>query len=467
MNAATSEHTGLRSRLRLFVLVGIVATVVDIGVLLRLAPANGVVVADVAGLVLAALVAYVGNRVITFRGAPRARWVRNPGLFAATALVAGGVDVGITWAFEAQGLRLLIAKLLALPAAAAIRWGVYRWILFNEVRRDLAQRVDRGPDPGAVRLSVVIPASNEAGRIGATVDRLLAELVPGAVKKDLTAPQAKQALASVRPRDIAGKTRRRVAADELADLVTVEKKVKELTRQIQAIVTERGSHLTDLYGVGPVVAGRILADVGDVARFADRNRFASWTGTAPLDASSGEHTRHRLSRAGNRRVNHMLHIAATTQIRNDTAGRAYYRRKLAAGKTPMEAMRCLKRRISDAVYRQLIADAQAADIATESESPEQRLDDDGAGSGGQSGASEESSAADLHTPVIGSSDQPQPEPAAPRLPARRSSPTPHAASASQPPRRRAGAVKVQRPTGRTTLTATSAGAHSTVPKLRS
>ena len=271
--------------------------------------------------------------------------------------------------------------------------------------------------------------------------RLLAELVPGAVKKDLTAPQARQALASVRPRDIAGKTRRRVAADELAELVTVEKKVKELTRQIQAIVTERGSHLTDLYGVGPVVAGRILADVGDVARFADRNRFASWTGTAPLDASSGEHTRHRLSRAGNRRVNHMLHIAATTQIRNDTPGRAYYRRKIAAGKTPMEAMRSLKRRISDAVYRQLIADAQAADIATGSESPEHRLDDDGAGPGGHSGASEESSAADLHTPVIGSSDQPHPSPQHRRYPpgAHRQHPTQlrlasHRAGAQEPSR---------------------------------
>ena len=241
--------------------------------------------------------------------------------------------------------------------------------------------------------------------------RLLAELVPGAVKKDLTAPQAKQALASVRPRDIAGKTRRRVAADELADLVTVEKKVKELTRQIQAIVTERGSHLTDLYGVGPVVAGRILADVGDVARFADRNRFASWTGTAPLDASSGEHTRHRLSRAGNRRVNHMLHIAATTQIRNDTAGQAYYRRKIASGKTPMEAMRCLKRRISDAVYRQLVADANPAEHGR----THQTASEVGAGPGGHSGATDESSAADLHTPVIGSSDQPQPEPAAPTL----------------------------------------------------
>ena len=87
----------------------------------------------------------------------------------------------------------------------------------------------------------------------------------------------------------------------------------------------------DIHGVGPVVAARILADVGDVARFADRNRFASWTGTAPLDASSGEQNRHRLSRAGNRRVNHMIHIAAVTQLRLDTEGRAYYRRKRADG----------------------------------------------------------------------------------------------------------------------------------------
>ena len=118
----------------------------------------------------------------------------------------------------------------------------------------------------------------------------------------------------------------------------------------------------ELPGVGPVVAARTLADVGDVARFTDRNRFASWTGTAPIEASSGEIVRHRLSRAGNRRMNHMIHIAATTQIRLDTPGRAYYRRKLAAGKTRAEAMRCLKRRISDALYRQLRADANDAQL---------------------------------------------------------------------------------------------------------
>lgn len=243
--------------------------------------------------------------------------------------------------------------------------------------------------------------------------RLLAELVPGQAKKDMTALQAKAILASVRPRDVVGKTRRRVAADELAHLMAVEKKVKALTVEIKVIVTERGSNLMDLSGVGPVVAARILADVGDVARFADRNRFASWTGTAPLDASSGEQTRHRLSRAGNRRMNRMIHIAATTQIRLDTEGRAYYRRKLAAGKTRMEAMRCLKRRISDAVFRQLVADARAFG-----------QQETGASPGGHCGASQESSAVDL-PPRIDTSDQPLPGPAKPTLqPAARRRKTP-------------------------------------------
>ena len=155
----------------------------------------------------------------------------------------------------------------------------------------------------------------------------------------------------------------------------------------------RGSRLMELHGVGPVVAARILADVGDVTRFADRNRFASWTGTAPLDASSGEQNRHRLSRAGNRRVNHVIHIAAVTQLRLDTDGRVYYRRKRAVGKKPAEALRCLKRRISDAIYKQLVADA----IAT------------GTCPGAHCGASQESSAADL-PPRIGTSDQPLPDP---------------------------------------------------------
>ncbi|WP_228387442.1 IS110 family transposase [Nocardioides sp. dk884] len=223
---------------------------------------------------------------------------------------------------------------------------------------------------------------------------LLAELLPGQAKRDITTGQAKAMLATVRPRDIAGKTRRRIAAEELAELIAVEAKIKKATAELKAMVLARESRLMDIHGVGAVVAARILADVGDVARFADRNRFASWTGTAPLDASSGEQNRHRLSRAGNRRVNHMIHIAAVTQLRLDTEGRAYYRRKRADGKKPQEALRCLKRRISDAIYKQLVTDAVRAE---------------GADPGGHCGASQESSAVDL-PPHIDTSDQPLPDP---------------------------------------------------------
>ena len=259
-----------------------------------------------------------------------------------------------------------------------------------------------------------------------------------------------------------GKTTRRMAVEEVADLVATDARLKALTTELAAAVVARGSHLMDLRGIGPAGAARILADVGDVARFPDRNHFASWTGTAPLDASSGEHIRHRLSRAGNRRLNHVLHMAAIAQIRLDTEGRRYYRRKLDEAKTHKEARRCLKRRLSDMVYRQLVADAKTIDqTATGAEEHDVE-----AGPGGHSGASTESSAADLHTPLIGSSDQPQPEPAAPTLPAPSPCAKAHAGSATQPPRRRAEAVKVQRPTGRTTLTATSADAQSPKPKPR-
>jgi transposase len=235
------------------------------------------------------------------------------------------------------------------------------------------------------------------------LQRLLSELIPGQRKKDLSALQAKAMLATVRPRDIAGKTRRRIAVEELADLMVVDAKLKKAKAELKAAVVARGSTLLEIHGVGPVVAARVLADVGDVARFANRNRFASWTGTAPLDASSGEQIRHRLSRAGNRRMNHVIHIVAIAQLRNDTEGRGYYRRKLAAGKTPMEALRCLKRRISDVIYRRLIADVRAAElIATET------------GPGGHCGATQESSAADL-PPHIDTSDQPLPGPAEPTL----------------------------------------------------
>ena len=182
--------------------------------------------------------------------------------------------------------------------------------------------------------------------------------------------QYKTILAGVRPRDPAGKTRRRIAAGQLADLDRIDAQLKALKGELKEAVQATGSHLMDIHGIGPVGAARILADVGDVARFPDRNHFASWTGTAPIDASSGDHVRHRLSRAGNRRMNHVLYIAGIVQLRNDTDGRAYYRRKLAQSKTSMEALRCLRRRLSDVVYRKLVADAQPRATQPDQAGPE-------------------------------------------------------------------------------------------------
>jgi transposase len=273
--------------------------------------------------------------------------------------------------------------------------------------------------------------------------RLFLELIPGGAPVKKSPAQYRALLATVRPRDPAGKTRRRMAAEELEDLARLDAKLKMMKAELKAAVQALGSHLMDIHGIGPAGAARILADVGDVARFPDRNHFASWTGTAPIDASSGQHLRHRLSRAGNRRLGHVLHIAGFVQLRHDTPGRTYYRRKLATGKTPMEAMRCLRRRLPDAVYRQLAADARSQPNA----SP-----------GGHPGASLISSAAGL-SPDTGTSDQPLPGPAHPTLPPPRQAPQPMAPIAAAT-RRRARGVNVQRPTGRTTLTPTSAAAPS-------
>jgi transposase len=188
----------------------------------------------------------------------------------------------------------------------------------------------------------------------------------------------------------------------------------------------------DIHGIGPAGAARILADVGDVTRFPDRNHFASWTGTAPIDAPSAEHRRHRLSRAGNRRLNHVLYMAGIVQLRNDTRGRAYHRRKLQESKTSLEAMRCLRRRLSDVVYRQFAA-AAARTPATQN-----------AGPGGHSGATQLSSAADL-TPDIGSSDQPLPGPAPTTLPLAPPVKNPSGPGTGATPRRRAGGDNVERP----------------------
>jgi transposase len=111
-------------------------------------------------------------------------------------------------------------------------------------------------------------------------------------------------------------------------------------------------------GVGPIIAATLIGYSGDVTRFTNRDTYASYNGTAPIEFSSGGRIVHRVSTRGNRKLNHALHMAAITQIRNPGAqGRIYFERKVAEGKTKKEALRSLKRHIGNAVYRQLVLDA--------------------------------------------------------------------------------------------------------------
>jgi len=231
--------------------------------------------------------------------------------------------------------------------------------------------------------------------------RELQILIPGGASTGLTAVKAKTLLGSVRPRDEVGKVRKALALDQLADLVAIDKRLKDIGTQIKTVVAETRTSVTDVRGVGPVVAAILIGEVRDVSRFPTKHHFASYNGTAPTTWGSAGDARPCVNLHGNRRLNHAIHIAAIVQLRFDCDGRRYYLRKIADGKTPKEARRCLKRRISDAIYHQLLVDAQAGER----------------GPGGQMGATTKISAADP-APTVDSSIKPQPGPhqeiAAPR-----------------------------------------------------
>jgi transposase len=122
----------------------------------------------------------------------------------------------------------------------------------------------------------------------------------------------------VRPRDVVGRTRRQLAVELITELAVIDRKIKQANAALTELIAATGSGLRQLNGIGPSVAARLLGDIGDITRFASRDHFASWNGTAPLDASSGDQQRHRLSRAGNRRINRALHIMAVVQLRLST-----------------------------------------------------------------------------------------------------------------------------------------------------
>lgn len=186
---------------------------------------------------------------------------------------------------------------------------------------------------------------------------VLLELVPGGLPRRLKADQASAALRKVRTDNPVDVARKQLAADLVLDMRRCDRELIVLRDRIADAVDASGTTLLEVYGVGPIVAALILGYTGDPARFPTKDKFATYNGTAPIEASSGPSARHRLNPRGNRKLNHAMHLIAVTQIAHaGTPGRAFYERKRAEGKTPKEAVRALKRRVSDAVWRQLQVD---------------------------------------------------------------------------------------------------------------
>ena len=269
--------------------------------------------------------------------------------------------------------------------------------------RSRTRRQVSADDHGAV-LRVWSRRHRDLGRaknqVACRLHAVLCELVPGGVPEEITAAQAARILGSAKPSGTAGQARGELAAELLADMRRLDAQIRESKKKLAIAVKASGTTVTEIFGVGPVNAATVIGDAGDVARFASRDHFAAYNGTAPVEVSSGNRKIYRLSLRGNRRLNHAIHMAAITQIRyRHSGGRAYYDKKVTEGKTHKEALRCLKRRISDAIYARLQADARRAAGAPRLRAREGNRE------------TTLTPARPAHTPHTGSSDKPLPSPA--------------------------------------------------------
>jgi transposase len=208
--------------------------------------------------------------------------------------------------------------------------------------------------------------SRHRNRVACRLHSVLCELVPGGIAGEISPAQATRLLDEREPEGAVAAARHELARELVADLVRLDSQRLEARRRIAAAVEASKTTVTEVFGVGPIVAATVIGDVGDVSRFANRNHFAAYNGTAPIEVSSGGRRKvFRLSRRGNRRLNHAIHIAAVTQIRHrHSEGRGYYDRKIAEGHSGKEAIRALKRRISDVIYARLREDALRAAAST-------------------------------------------------------------------------------------------------------
>jgi transposase len=200
---------------------------------------------------------------------------------------------------------------------------------------------------------------NHRTRVVCRMHALLAELAGGGISKEINASDVDRFLTTLAPATPVEQARYDLVLELLEDIRRLDAQLKASHKQIRVAVQASGTSVTDLFGVGPIIAAELIGYTGDVGRFRNRDQFAAYNGTAPVEFSSGGRIVHRLSKRGNRQLNHAIHMAAICQLRQPHSdGRAYFERKIAQGKTNKEAIRALKRQISNAVYRHLVADAR-------------------------------------------------------------------------------------------------------------
>jgi transposase len=259
-------------------------------------------------------------------------------------------------------------------AVAALRARDLREVVVEDQTAVLRLWARRYRDLGSLRTQLVC-----------RLHAVLCELVPGGFGKRITAAQAAVVLAELPARGEVNRARLEFAQVLVEDLRRIDEQRRDTRRRLTRLVAASKTTLTDTYGVGPIIAATVLGYVGNIARFPTRDQFAAYSGTAPIEVSSGNRKIYRLSRRGNRQLNDAIHMAAVSQIRyHGTIGRIYYDRKVADGMAHKSALRALKRRISDALYAQVIADQR----------PTTR--DNDRDPGGQSGNDSASSAASSH-----------------------------------------------------------------------
>jgi transposase len=196
-------------------------------------------------------------------------------------------------------------------------------------------------------------------RVANQLHAMLRDLIPGGAPLAITEASASKLIATVRPGSPVERARKELARELARDLKSIDATLRDIEERMGAALDQNQSRLRSIDGVGTVLAVRLIGRTGRASRFASSDAFATYAGVAPVEIASGEKSRHRLSRLGDRRLNSTIHLVAVTQIRMpNSIGRAYYDKKIAEGKTRNEAKRCLKRRLASRIWRLMIADEQ-------------------------------------------------------------------------------------------------------------